>query len=389
MQVYLCGIATMRCIDASVSLFLCCLGFSSSLALDYVTLKRQGTEEEILGKIVVEAVDGGVLLLARDGELWPITVEEIVRKRSDNVEFKPYTRTEMNKQLLVKHPGFKLHQTVHYTICYNTSPAYAQWVGALYERLYDGFYNFWEKKGLKLAEPELPLVALVFDSRENYELHARRDLGAAPGAIIGYYSLQTNQVSMYDLTGIEGASSKTRGSTAARINAILSQPAAERSVATIVHEATHQLVYNSQLQTRYADIPFWMSEGLAVYFETPDLESAKGWKRIGGINRHNLLEFRRWMRERPANSLTSLLTDDKRFRDPQQASAAYAEAWAFTYFLMRTRGEAYTNYLRKLSELKPLVALEPQQRVEIFTTSMGHDLEKLDAEFIRYMRGVD
>jgi Protein of unknown function (DUF1570) len=371
-----------------ILLWLFCFAVESQ-GLDYVTVKRGGQEREIVGRIEVEAVDGGVLLLARDGELWAITAEELVSKRSDQVEFKPFTRTEMNKQLLERHPGFKLHQTVHYTICYNTSPAYAQWVGSLYERLYDGFYNFWSKKGLKLAEPSLPLVALVFDTRANYDLHARRDLGDAAGAIIGYYSLQTNQVTMYDLTGLEGVASKTRGSSAARINTILSQPAAERSVATIVHEATHQLVYNSQLQARYADIPFWMSEGLAVYFETPDLESAKGWKRIGGVNRHNLIEFHKWLRERPANSIPELLTNDKRFRDPQQASAAYAEAWAFTYFLMRTRGEEYANYMQKLAELKPLVALEPQQRLEMFTTTFGHDLNKLDAEFIRYLRGVD
>ena len=312
--------------------------------LDYVKIKRGGQELEVTGKIEVEAVDGGVLLLARDGELWPITAEELVSKRSDKNEFTPFNKAEMNKQLLAKHPppGFKLHQTAHYTICYNTSPAYAQWVGSLYERLYDGFHNYWAKKGIKLTESELPLVALVFDSRETYELHARRELGDAVGSIIGYYSLQTNQVTMYDLTGLEGLGVKNRGSSTARINALLSQPSAERNVATIVHEATHQLVYNSGLQTRYADIPFWVSEGLAVYFETPDLDSAKGWKRIGGVNQHNLLEFHKWLRERPANSLSSLLTDDRRFRDPKTASAAYSEAWSMNYFLLRTRGEEYT-----------------------------------------------
>jgi hypothetical protein len=358
-------------------------------AIDYVTINRDGEEREIAGKIEVEAVDGGVLLLSQDGELWPITAEELVARRSDDQPFESLTREAMNSRLLKEHPGFKLHQTAHYTLCYNTSPAYAQWVGSLYERLHDGFYNYWTKRGLKLRDSELPMVAVVFDTRENYALFAQRDLGEAVGGIIGYYSLRSNQVIMYDLTGLESVADKRRGANTARINALLSQPAAERNVATIVHEATHQLVFNSGMQTRYADIPFWVSEGLAVYFETPDLTSAKGWKKIGGVNRYNLLLFRRWLRERPESFLEQLLVDDKRFRDPATAQQAYSEAWALNYYLLRTRSDEYTAYLQQLTELKPLVALEPQQRIAMFKAAFGGDIAKFEADFLKYMRNVD
>ena len=88
--------------------------------------------------------------------------------------------------------------------------------------------------------------------------------------------------------------SQRGGSSAAHINQVLSQPAAERTVATIVHEATHQLAYNTGLQTRYAGNPMWVSEGIAVYFETPDLDSARGWRYIGAINRLHLNHFREY-----------------------------------------------------------------------------------------------
>ena len=148
--------------------------------------------------------------------------------------------------------GFDIHDTAHYNICHNTSPAYAQWCGALYERLFRGFYSYWKKQGAELSEPQGPLIAMVFDSRKSFVAYARRDLGADPGGMIGYYSLDSNRVNMYDLTGLD---SRARGriTSAARINEILRQPQAERTVATIVHEATHQLAYNSGLQTRYAD----------------------------------------------------------------------------------------------------------------------------------------
>jgi hypothetical protein len=376
----------MRRCTRFVGLTIClCLALPAA-ALDYVTLKRGNGQREVAGKIEVEAEDGGVLLLAPDGELWAITVEDLVSKRSDEQEFVPLDGDEMGRRLLEQHPGFRLHATAHYLICYNTSADYAKWVGSLYERLYDGFYNFWTKRGLKLRDPELPLVAVVFDTRESYSLFAREELGDAVGGIIGYYSLRSNQVTMYDLTGLEGLGLK--GAKAERIKTLLSRPEAERNVATIVHEATHQLAFNSGMQTRYADIPFWVSEGLAVYFETPDLESRTGWKKIGAVNQYNRLQFARYLQTRPAHSLESLLIDDKRFRDPKSAPNAYAEAWAFNYYLLKRRSDDYIKYLQSLSKLETLVALEPQQRVAVFKAAFGDDLERLEADWLKFMRTV-
>ena len=59
----------------------------------------------------------------------------------------------------------------------------------------------------------------------------------------------------------------------------MAQPEALRTVSTIVHEATHQIAFNCGLHTRLSDCPRWFSEGIAMYFETPDLRSAKGWNR--------------------------------------------------------------------------------------------------------------
>jgi hypothetical protein len=349
-------------------------------ALDRVTILQGETKKTLAGRIEVEAADGGVLLLTPDGALWPIPQEEIVSRDSDDVPFEPLPREQLAAQLLGELPaGFKVHHTKNYLIAYNTSPEYAQWVGSLYERLFAAFYNYWERRGMTLEPPTFPLVALVFDSKDSYALQARAEVGEAARSMIGYYSLRTNRMISYDLTG--GAAGM------AKIQQILSQPGAERTVATIVHEATHQMAFNSGLQTRYADIPFWVSEGVAIYFETPDLKSAKGWRNIGGVNRVNLLNFRKYLRERPAG-LESLLTGDQRFRDPATAANAYAEAWALTYFLMRTRSDEYHKYLRLLAEKKPLVELTAEERIAEFQNCFGTDLAKLEAEFLRYMQTV-
>jgi hypothetical protein len=379
--------AVRHIVTASLTL-LALATFDSAFALDFVTLDKNGTKTELEGRIEVEAQDGGVLMVTRDGVLWPIPKEEIAARRKDDKPFVPFTKDELAKKLTIDLPGFKIHQTKHYVFCYNTSTGYAQWVGGLYERLYGAFYNYWEHRDFKLHEPEFPLIGLVFENQESYAQYSRKELGEATKSIIGYYSLQSNQVNMYDLTGVEELRIKGDRNSAARINAILLKPGAERTVATIIHEATHQLAYNSGMEARFADNPFWVSEGIAIYFETPDLQSSKGWKNIGGINRVNLFNFRKLLRDRPTESLTTLLSDDKRFRDPTTAADAYAEAWALNYFLLRTREAKYVEYVKELAKQPQLVDEGAEFRLTMFRKHFGDDMKELDTEFLRYMRSV-
>ncbi|MCL6635384.1 MAG: DUF1570 domain-containing protein [Peptococcaceae bacterium] len=275
---------------------------SSAGGLDYVTVRVGDDQRPIAGRVEIEAEDGGVLLLARDGALWAVKKEDLIARRSDAKPFAPLTREELARQLQGELPGFRVHTTQHYLICYNTSPAYARWVGGLFEGLYKAFYNYWTRRGAVLHDPPFPLVAVVFDAQAAFQKHARGELGEAAQSIIGYYNLHTNRMTMYDLTGVEAAGGNER-TASARIQQILSQPGAERTVATIVHEATHQLAFNSGLQVRFADVPLWVSEGIAIYFETPNLESTKGWRNVGAVNRFNLVNFRKYLPRRPPGRL--------------------------------------------------------------------------------------
>jgi len=369
--------------------FLCLSDRRAATALDYIKIRQGETHREIAGKIEVEAEDGGVMLLARDGALWPIAKEDLLERRSDSRPFEPFSRDELAKQLTAELPGFQVHQTQHYLIHYNTSPAYARWVGSLFEGLHKAFYNYWTRRGAVLHEPEFPLIALVFDGQASFAKYAHAEIGATGNSIIGYYNLKTNRMTSYDLTGVEAAGLSTDRNAAAKINQILSRPGAERTIATIVHEATHQLAFNSGLQVRFADVPFWVSEGIAIFFETPNLESTKGWRNIGAVNRVNLTNFRNYLKRRPAGSLEQLLTGDKRFKDSTTATDAYAEAWALNYFLLKNRGEAYVKYLGALAQQKPLIDVEPAERLKQFKEFLGDDLLSLENDFLRYLRTVN
>ncbi len=289
---------------------------SPAAAVDYVDIKHDGVEKHLVGTVLDTTTDGGLMLLATDGAMWPVTAELMVRRSSDDVPFAPLSPTELGKRLLTELPaGFEIHATQNYLICHNTSKAYAQWCGGVFEQLYRAFTNYWTRKGFELHKPDFPLVAIVFADKHSYASFARPDLGDAGESIIGYYSFQSNRMTMYDLTGVESLRRPgDRRTSAAQINEMLTRPEAERTVATILHEATHQLAFNTGLQIRFSDTPLWVSEGLAVFFETPDLRSSKGWSAIGSVNYGRLNVFFQTLRGRPPNSLELLLSDDSQFR---------------------------------------------------------------------------
>jgi hypothetical protein len=160
----------------------------------------------------------------------------------------------------------------------------------------------------------------------------------------------------------------------------------EALVSTVIHEATHQIAFNCGLQTRYADIPLWVSEGIAVYFETPDLSTDKGWRTIGAVNGSRLERFREYLNTRPQGSLKSLVADDKRFRDTRNALDAYAEAWALNYYLIRQHPKQYVAYLKMLAEKKQLLWDDPDARIKEFQAAFGDNLGQLDADFVRQIQ---
>lgn len=369
--------------------------------VDEVTFRRDGRAQTVAGRVLIEA-SNGLLLQSADGAMWMIQDREIQQRERTDKPFRPLTHDELGEQLLAGlPPGFRIHTTPHYVVCYDTSRTYAQWTSSLLERLYRAFTNYWERQGLEIREPEFPLVAMVYSDHATYEQAGQEDLGGPAGGIVGYYSLRTNRVNMYDLTGVESLRdpSNRRGSLK-QINQMLSQPAAVPLVATIVHEATHQITFNCGLQTRYADIPLWLCEGMAVYFEAPDLSSTRGWRGIGRVNYPRLETFLSNLPHWRRGSLESLVADDRRFRpaetsnrrlqvaESQKVVAAYADAWALNYFLIKYRSDQYRDYLKMLSAKKPMVQDDRATRLAEFRQHFG-DLGELEADFLKQMSRVD
>jgi hypothetical protein len=374
---------------AAVSLLL--FGFATtSFALDHVTYKRNGKTASVDGKVLLTATDGGVMLQGADGQIYNIVPEELLAHKEDDEPFVPLTNVELRQQLLAElPPGFDTHTTAHYIIAYNTSRAYAQWAGALFERLYSAFTNFWTHRGFKLHDAQTPLVVIVYADRQTYAKQTADEIGGNSGRVIGYYSLQTNRVKTYDLSGLESLKQgNTKRADSSQVNELLSRPEATSMVSTVIHEATHQIAFNCGLQQRFADIPVWLSEGLAMYFETPDLSYGKGWRTIGEVNQPRLDQFQKYMQHRPPDAIVTLIADDRRFRSPTGALDAYGEAWSLNYFLIRQKPKEYLAYVERLAKKRPLIGDEPSERLADFKACFGNDLAALDNEFLRYIARV-
>jgi hypothetical protein len=360
-------------------------------AVDHVTFRRSPEAEEtrLEGRIAIEAVDKSMIFQTADGGLYPMTAEQVVRRDSDATPFEPLSADECGKKLLDTLPeGFEIHKTKNYVFAYNSNKAYVQWVGALFERLHRAFHTFWQARGIKLSEPEFPLCVLVFADDESYAKYVKQHYGEAASKLAAFYALNTNHVTLYDLTGVGALRREgSRRGNAAQINEMLSHPSASQNVATVVHEAFHQLQFNCGLSQRYADVPLWVAEGLATYFESPDLKSSQGWRTIGAVHYGRLGAFREYLPMRPEASLTALIIDDKRFRDARGAGAAYAEAWAMNHFLMQRRSKDYVAYLKNVAAKRPAEIQTPEERLKDFTDAFG-DLDALDAEFLRHVQSL-
>ena len=355
-------------------------------ALVRVTFNEEGQTQELEGRVVVEAEDGGIVVCGRDGRLWPITPDRLKSREATEDEFTPFSREEMNARLLERFgPQFGIVETRHYILCTNTSKEYAKWCGKLFERLMGSFQAYWERRGVKLEEPKLPLVAIVFANEDQFVEFARRDVGPESEGAKGYYSIFKNFVVLYDLSnGAAGGPATTPAEIERRLLT------ASFNVAAVIHEATHQIAFNTGMHQRAADNPLWLVEGMATFFETPDFNSKTGWRTAGALNRLRYRGFRDYQEHRrPKDSLEALISSHSRFTDPAKLQDAYAESWALSYFLIRTRRDEYLDYLARVAKKRPFLWERPENRMEDFRAAFGDDLEKLDRDFLRFMERLE
>ena len=260
---------------------------------------------------------------------------------------------------------FRIQQSDHYLIAFNTPPAYAEWCSGLLEKFYAGFFAYWKKHlNMELPEPDSKLVVVLFRDQAQFKQFYEQDVGQKTQSSFGYYSIRRNRAVLYDFSGLDEDDAKDVGSVR---RALKKSPF---NVATMIHESTHQLCFNTGLHTRYADNPVWLTEGLAMYFEAPYFGSAK-WNTIGRYTDWRKAATKAYKDNVSAGTLTSLMQSDDRFRKAESANDAYTEAWALTLYLMKNREGEFAEYLKAVSGKTPLVWDKPEQRLQLLEKTIG------------------
>lgn len=356
------------------------LEVGQAAGMDLLRIQEHDIQRELRGKILAEGQDGGVLLLGQDGVLHTVQPGQILARGSDESPFTALTAEEAGALWLSRLPqGFETHRTAHYVILHNASREYVRWCGGLLERLYVSFTNYFTRRGVEVTEPQFPLVVIVFATQTQYVEHCREEVGPGVSQIKGHFNLQTNVVTTYDLTGSGGTVS------AMELARSLARPEVQQNVATLVHEAAHQLANNCGLLLRWNDTPQWLNEGLAMFFETPDLRGSRAVTSVGLVNTARLSQFRSYLSRRPADSLRTLLQDDRRLQNTDTAADAYAESWALVYYLLLQRPREFTAYLERIASKPPLMYADAEERIRDFRETVEDDLDKFDANFVRYI----
>ena len=357
---------------------------ASSETLTTVVMKASGTPDmpvEISGRILIEAQDGGVLLEERNGRIRQLTPAVIESKTPSDVPFSAMSNDELGNDLLSQvQAGFEIHQTDHYVICSSSAEEYAQFVGKLLEKVFDQYFEFMGEQEIAVRQPAGKLPVIILQSEAEFkEFAAAQHPETSFEDTPGYYSLRDNQMLLMDLT----RDRSLRSSTAIR-KRLSDQPL---QVATMVHEAVHQLAFNTGLQIRMADNPFWLSEGLALYFEPIAPRSANLWTRPGLVSgRHHPVFVQHSENGATEIPLRDLLSVDKAFLSADTMATAYAESWGLTSYLIRQQKDGMKKYLTKISQRKPLQRVSPEERVAEFQEAFGKSPDEIERETVSFVR---
>jgi hypothetical protein len=329
------------------------------------TLEVQLNGQRLEGKALAWSA-AEVLFLARDGQMhrFPPSAAKQARKLSS--AFRCYSPNEMRGMLKAEFgQAFEVTGTGHYLVVHPAGQR-DQWAQR-FEELYRSFVHYFQVRSWRVPESRFPLVAVVFPTKVQYMEYARRTGSAVSADTLGYYSPVSNRILMYDTESVRGGSEKM-------------------NMETILHEAAHQTAFNTGIHDRQYSPPRWVCEGLGTLFEAPGVFAPREHPRQSDrLNVYRLERFATYLKRRQSRgALAEFIATDRLFES--DTDAAYAEAWALSFFLAETRPKQYVQYLQRTAgaDGKPPGATDGE-RLQDFAGVFGNNLTLLETHYLRFM----
>jgi hypothetical protein len=331
--------------------------------------------------------------------------------------------------LKVAGEGFRIHQTRHFTIAYDTQyEALRPLVGRL-EGTYGAIRRFCSASDLGGEGHAGFLQVILFDRYDDFATYLS-GIGRRAGSTAGIYNQQTNIAAFGNMADhpdfqriihqIErfgeqlGRLEERRSSSAAtrarrkdlqyQLSALRLQREglAKRFNRLVVqHEIAHQMFFNMGVHVRGADNPNWLIEGLACQFEVPQAAATRP---MSKINHVRLADFRDALKVAPnARSvpdeayetavkdgnpapLVDFISDSELFTERGGKIAfRYAQAWALVYYLNREHRAAFVTYLHRLGKRRPGEAIERERELDEFRSAFGEPDDAFQRNWVNYM----
>lgn len=293
-------------------------------------------------------------------------------------------------------PRFSRHETPNFVILSDLPASRLSAIGKDMERARDELIGLGDRLALSPIPHAEKLVAVIFEQHSAYASFAARVDNVDPGWIAGYYTLGANRIVLYDdLTGpaytraVEDvrrrhASNKQQKapSPSEAPDPIASAEASRRAahlrdnlrsraetyfVAKSVHETVHLLAFNTGIQRPDRVYPLWLSEGLALSFETNRTDLPFG-------PAHPFAEREEALAEAFANGrildwdrVVALLAPPS---DQDEIDRFYAQSYALFSHLAKHRPEQLGAYFRAIELLRWGIRSE-EQALALFTAHFG------------------
>ena len=325
---------------------------------------------------------------------------------------------------------FKIRETDHFTIAYNTDYGVIRPLVGRLEATFDAAWRFAAENNLADKPPAQRLEVIVFDRLEEFRRYAER-VGVTAGGMAGFYHPTTNVAAFCNMhnspalanlgseidriqrqhAALVSANQPATLTRRRQLRSALSNLAASRETLVtrfnrlvIQHEGAHQVLFNLGVHVRGAMNPDWLIEGLACQFEVPQGDRTG---RIRTINQMRLGDFRealglaanvrqitpeahtKALAARRVIPLTDLVSGKGFAEQPAEDVAyRYAQAWSLVFHLSRRHGRSFERYLKRLTSRAPGEAVEPERELAEFESLFGKIGVAFETHWLTHMVGL-
>lgn len=368
---------------SSFFVLLCCFAaytLTSPLAASAQTSASAAAKPKLLEVQLASGVESGLpihwdkeygLLLKPSGSMLELDIADVRQHRVIEEVFVPQTLIAARGMMQAEMgPNFETSTIGPYVLCAPRGNA-DRW-RERFRVLLSGYSRYFETRGWQLRTPDFPLCVLILPSKADFDRYCQQQLGKSMPNLMGYYFPKTNRCVLFEVGG--GTQSTDWSET-------------ER---TIIHEAVHQLAYNTGIHERLADNPQWIVEGLATMFEEPGVFDSKSASRTiaGRLNTQQLNTLRRSLAD-PAvleRQLSSLVASNDMFK--RDAQTAYALSWGLTFYLAERMSGQYGSYSQRMARLAKLRSYGAGDRARDFSRAFEGDVSMIAIQMQRFYAGL-